>query len=44
MFTDVKVPKENRIGDDGLDLSLPCKLFLEAELNSAQALGIASEH
>ena len=43
MFTDVKVPKENRIGEDGLGLKLAMKTLSGGRIGIAsQALGIAS--
>jgi len=42
MFSDVKVPKENRIGDDGFGFKLAMKLLESGRISiSAQALGIA---
>jgi alkylation response protein AidB-like acyl-CoA dehydrogenase len=43
MFTDVKVPKENRIGDDGFGFSFAMKVLSGGRIGIAsQALGIAS--
>ncbi len=43
MFTDVKVPKENRIGEDGFGFKLAMKTLEGGRLGIAsQALGIAS--
>ena len=43
MFTDVKVPKENRIGEDGFGFKLAMKNLEGGRLGiAAQALGIAS--
>ncbi|MGB4774892.1 MAG: acyl-CoA dehydrogenase family protein, partial [Daejeonella sp.] len=43
MFTDVKVPKENRIGDDGMGFSFAMKTLEGGRIGiAAQALGIAS--
>ena len=43
MFTDVKVPKENRIGDDGFGFKFAMKVLDGGRLGiAAQALGIAS--
>jgi len=43
MFTDVKVPKENRIGDDGFGFSFAMKTLDGGRIGIAsQALGIAS--
>ncbi|MBC7653595.1 MAG: acyl-CoA dehydrogenase family protein [Oligoflexus sp.] len=43
MFTDVKVPKENRIGDDGFGFSFAMKTLEGGRIGiAAQALGIAS--
>jgi alkylation response protein AidB-like acyl-CoA dehydrogenase len=43
MFTDVKVPKENRIGDDGFGFKFAMKALEAGRLGiAAQALGIAS--
>jgi len=43
MFTDVKVPKENRIGDDGFGFSFSMKTLDGGRIGIAsQALGIAS--
>ncbi len=43
MFTDVKVPKENRIGEDGFGFKLAMKTLEGGRLGiAAQALGIAS--
>lgn len=43
MFTDVKVPKENRIGDEGFGFSLAMKILDGGRLGiAAQALGIAA--
>lgn len=42
MFTDVEVPKENRIGDDGFGFKLAMKLLEGGRIGiAAQALGIA---
>lgn len=42
MFNDVKVPKENRIGEDGFGFKLAMKLLESGRISiSAQALGIA---
>jgi len=42
MFTDVKVPKENRIGEDGFGFKLAMKLLDAGRIGiAAQALGIA---
>jgi alkylation response protein AidB-like acyl-CoA dehydrogenase len=42
MFSDVKVPKENRIGEDGFGFKLAMKLLESGRISiSAQALGIA---
>ncbi len=42
MFNDVKVPKENRIGDDGFGFSLAMKTLNGGRIGiAAQALGIA---
>jgi alkylation response protein AidB-like acyl-CoA dehydrogenase len=42
MFTDVKVPKENRIGEDGFGFKLAMKLLEGGRIGiAAQALGIA---
>jgi len=42
MFTDVKVPKENRIGDDGFGFKLAMKTLEGGRIGiAAQALGIA---
>lgn len=42
MFSDVKVPKENRIGDDGFGFTLAMKLLEAGRMGiAAQALGIA---
>lgn len=42
MFTDVKVPKTNRIGDDGFGFKLAMKLLEAGRISiSAQATGIA---
>lgn len=42
-FTDVKVPKENRIGDDGFGFTLAMKLLEGGRIGiAAQALGIAA--
>jgi len=42
MFTDVKVPKENRIGDDGFGFRFAMKLLEGGRIGiAAQALGIA---
>jgi len=43
MFTDVKVPKENRIGEDGFGFSYAMKVLAGGRIGiAAQALGIAS--
>lgn len=43
MFTDVKVPKENRIGDDGFGFKFAMKTLEGGRIGiAAQALGIAS--
>ncbi len=43
MFTDVKVPKENRIGEDGFGFSFAMKTLAGGRIGIAsQALGIAS--
>ena len=43
MFNDVKVPKENRIGDDGFGFKFAMKTLSEGRIGIAsQALGIAS--
>ena len=43
MFTDVKVPKENRIGDDGFGFKFAMKTLAGGRIGiAAQALGIAS--
>ena len=43
MFTDVKVPKENRIGDDGFGFTFAMKTLAGGRIGiAAQALGIAS--
>jgi len=43
MFTDVKVPKENRIGDDGFGFTFAMKILDGGRIGIAsQALGIAS--
>ena len=43
MFTDVKVPKENRIGDDGFGFTFAMKVLSGGRIGIAsQALGIAS--
>ena len=43
MFTDVKVPKENRIGDDGFGFTFAMKTLSGGRIGiAAQALGIAS--
>ena len=43
MFTDVKVPKENRIGEDGFGFKLAMKTLSGGRIGiAAQALGIAS--
>jgi alkylation response protein AidB-like acyl-CoA dehydrogenase len=43
MFTDVKVPKENRIGDDGFGFSFAMKVLEGGRIGiAAQALGIAA--
>jgi alkylation response protein AidB-like acyl-CoA dehydrogenase len=43
MFTDVKVPKENRIGDDGFGFTFAMKTLEGGRIGiAAQALGIAS--
>jgi alkylation response protein AidB-like acyl-CoA dehydrogenase len=42
MFSDVKVPKENRIGEDGFGFKLAMKLLESGRISiSAQAIGIA---
>ena len=42
MFTDVKVPKENRIGEDGFGFKFAMKLLESGRISiSAQAVGIA---
>jgi len=42
-FTDVKVPKENRIGDDGFGFTMAMKLLEGGRIGiAAQALGIAA--
>jgi len=42
MFTDTKVPKENRIGDDGFGFSFAMKVLSGGRIGiAAQALGIA---
>ena len=42
-FTDVKVPKQNRIGDDGFGFTLAMKLLEGGRIGiAAQALGIAA--
>jgi alkylation response protein AidB-like acyl-CoA dehydrogenase len=42
-FTDVKVPKENRIGEDGFGFSMAMKLLEGGRIGiAAQALGIAA--
>ena len=43
MFTDVKVPKENRIGEDGIGFKFAMKTLSGGRIGiAAQALGIAS--
>ena len=43
MFTDVKVPKENRIGDDGFGFKFAMKTLSGGRIGiAAQALGVAS--
>lgn len=43
MFTDVKVPKENRIGEDGFGFTFAMKTLAGGRIGiAAQALGIAS--
>ncbi len=43
MFNDVKVPKENRIGDDGFGFTFAMKTLAGGRIGiAAQALGIAS--
>ncbi|MEN8139111.1 MAG: acyl-CoA dehydrogenase family protein [Bacteroidota bacterium] len=43
MFTDVKVPKENRIGEDGFGFRFAMKVLAGGRIGiAAQALGIAS--
>ena len=43
MFTDVKVPKENRIGEDGFGFKFAMKVLSGGRIGiAAQALGIAS--
>jgi alkylation response protein AidB-like acyl-CoA dehydrogenase len=43
MFTDVKVPKENRIGEDGFGFKFAMKTLAGGRIGiAAQALGIAS--
>lgn len=43
MFTDVKVPKENRLGDDGFGFKFAMKVLSGGRIGiAAQALGIAS--
>jgi alkylation response protein AidB-like acyl-CoA dehydrogenase len=43
MFTDVKVPKENRIGEDGFGFKFAMKVLAGGRIGiAAQALGIAS--
>ena len=43
MFTDVKVPKENRIGEDGFGFKFAMKTLSGGRIGiAAQALGIAS--
>jgi alkylation response protein AidB-like acyl-CoA dehydrogenase len=43
MFTDVKVPKENRLGDDGMGFKIAMKTLEGGRLGiAAQALGLAS--
>ena len=45
MFTDVKVPKENRIGEDGFGFSFAMKTLSGGRIGiAAQALGIAQVH
>ncbi len=42
MFTDVKVPKENRIGEDGFGFKFAMKALEEGRVGiAAQAVGIA---
>jgi alkylation response protein AidB-like acyl-CoA dehydrogenase len=42
-FTDVKVPKENRLGEDGMGFSMAMKLLEGGRIGiAAQALGIAA--
>ncbi len=43
LFTDVKVPKENRIGDDGFGFTFAMKVLSGGRIGiAAQALGLAS--
>jgi alkylation response protein AidB-like acyl-CoA dehydrogenase len=43
MFTDVKVPKENRIGEDGFGFKFAMKILESGRISiAAQALGIAA--
>ena len=43
MFTDVKVPKENRVGDEGFGFKFAMKTLSGGRIGiAAQALGIAS--
>jgi alkylation response protein AidB-like acyl-CoA dehydrogenase len=43
MFTDVKVPKENRLGEDGIGFKFAMKVLSGGRIGiAAQALGIAS--
>ena len=43
LFNDVKVPKENRIGEDGFGFKFAMKTFIGGRIGIAsQALGIAS--
>mgnify|MGYP006273764933 FL=1 len=43
MFSDVKVPKENRLGDDGMGFKIAMKTLEAGRLGiAAQALGLAS--
>src|SRR6202008_2778369 len=43
MFTDVKVPKENRVGEDGFGFKFAMKTLMGGRIGIAsQALGIAS--
>ena len=42
MFNDVKVPKENRIGEDGFGFTFAMKVLAGGRIGiAAQALGIA---